>query len=253
MRRLMRLGDGASLMNLETWRSLAMLAALALMTTAAPRALAATEYEWDPTWGLHEEEWYDPSDWFNKDDGKVDIEEVGNYGYDDTWYGSSLWNDYGYYDAYSYDYDDYQPTYTGYDSYEQWDPVENRWVEVNATEEASKKKQQEAKTKAKEKPSTRQFAKKDVVTMRGKVTNVTKVKTKGGDSEHTYAMLDVDKGKAVLVDFGPKAGMGKVKIEKGKDLQVRGPRAKFAGKYVLVAQQVSELKPGQNGKNAKKS
>lgn len=31
-----------------------------------PASIAhAEEYEWDPIWGVYEEEWYDPSDWFN--------------------------------------------------------------------------------------------------------------------------------------------------------------------------------------------
>lgn len=224
-------------------QALTLLFALVFLAAFAPRLQADTEYEWDPTWGLHEEEWYDPSDWFN-DDGKIDIEDVGAFGYDDPYYTGTVWTDYGYYGDYGYDYDGYDVTTTGYDSYSQWDPIQQKWTDVSGAADASKKQRDEATKKAGEKKAAKQIAKKDVVTMRGTVKNVGRVKSKGSDKEHTYAVLSVAKGKDVLVDFGPRADFGKMKIEKGKQLQVRGPRSKFAGKYVLVAQQVSEVKAG---------
>ena len=35
----------------------------------------AQEYEYEADEGLHQEEWYDPSDWFDYEDGSVDYEE----------------------------------------------------------------------------------------------------------------------------------------------------------------------------------
>ena len=49
------------------------------------------DVEWDRQWGYHEEEWYDPSDWFDADAG-VEYE-------DDAAWGSS-YTDYGYGDYY---------------------------------------------------------------------------------------------------------------------------------------------------------
>ncbi len=72
--------------------------------------------------------------------------------------------------------------------------------------------------------------------------SVAKVKAKDADSEHTFVSLETAEGKSVIVDFGPKADLGKIKLTKGTKIQVRGPRAKMNGKYVLVAQQVSSLK-----------
>lgn len=230
----------------------AIAACLLLAVTAAPRILADDEYEWDPTWGLHEEEWYDPSDWFN-DDGKIDIEDVGTYGYDDTYYGDTMWSDYGYYNDYGYDYTDYDTNTTGYDTYSQWDPVSNTWLVVAATDEASKKQRDEAKQKTASKPAKQKVDKKDVITVRGTVANVGRAKAKGSATEHTYAMVNVAKGKDMLVDFGPKSEIGKMQLTKGKKVQVRGPRTKVGGKYILVAQQVSELKPGKGMKGGKKT
>lgn len=87
-----------------TW--FAMVGAVGLALSAAP---ASAQYyggadrddgdlEWDPTWGLHEEEWYDPSDWFDDDTG-VDVEDVGGYGYGMYDDGSPYYGDYGSYDT----------------------------------------------------------------------------------------------------------------------------------------------------------
>lgn len=230
------------------WRRLgATGVACGILLSAAPRiANADTEFEWDPTWGMHEEEWYDPSDWFNDEDNKVNIEEVGTYGYDDNYYTDGFWNGYSYYGYYGYDPVNYDLTYTGYDSYWQWNPEKNEWTQTSSTD--SEKSRDEARKRSEEMtkkdPTTAgtKLDKKEIVTMRGTVSNMTRVKTKGAKQEHTYAVLDVDDKRSVLVDFGPKAEMGDVKIEKGKKLQVRGPRAKLNGRYLLVAQQVSPIK-----------
>ena len=57
------------------------------------------QYEWEAGEGYHEEEWYDPSDWFNVNSG-TDYE----YDYDDHYYG-------GYYDDGIYDDDWYYDYY----------------------------------------------------------------------------------------------------------------------------------------------
>lgn len=70
----------------------ALCAAVAVLSASPLQELGADEeYEWDPAWGLHEEEWYDPSDWFN-DDGAVDVEELDDaWGYDYDYYGDDFW------------------------------------------------------------------------------------------------------------------------------------------------------------------
>ena len=81
------------------------------------------DYEYEAGEGYHEEEWYDPGDWFN-DDGRVSYETDRDYdydyGYDNNYYTSDLYDTEPDYDNYSYttselydtepDYDDY--TYT---------------------------------------------------------------------------------------------------------------------------------------------
>lgn len=87
-----------------------LIAALFAAGTAAS-ALADEQFEWDPAWGYHEEEWYDPSDWFG-DDHTVSYEDryYGDYEHlgdasdrDRTRAGEQAWDEYGYDDVYLYD------------------------------------------------------------------------------------------------------------------------------------------------------
>jgi hypothetical protein len=220
-------------------RNLALAGAFAFTAISVPQALADDEYEWDSTWGLHEEEWYDPSDWFNED-GQIDYEGVGTYTYDDDYYYDDVWNSYGYYGDYGYEYTGYDPVTTGYDYYYQWSPVDNDWTETKGDEAASDQKSAEAQEMSKDKKK-KSIDKKDVLTMRGTITSVGMAKAKGGDKDHTFVMLEASEGKSVLVDFGPKAKVGKIELKKGNKIQVRGPRTKLGGKYVLVAQQISRV------------
>lgn len=61
------------------------------------------ELEYEPGEGLHEEEWYDPSDWIDFDEGveyENDYDDY-EYGYYDDDYGDDDW----FYDYYDYGYD----------------------------------------------------------------------------------------------------------------------------------------------------
>lgn len=212
------------------------LAGIAACAVAVPQAIADDEYEWDPAWGMHEEEWYDPSDWFNED-SQISYED---YGHDDPYYTDSYWNSYDYYGDYGYDCTGYEPVNTGYDSYYQWSPDDENWSEVSGDKSESDMRKTEAEKTSKD--SKKDIDKKDVLTMRGTIQSVGKAKTKGSSMDHTFVVLEADSGKSVLVDFGSKADLDKVKLEKDNTIQVRGPRAKFGGRYVLVAQQVSAVK-----------
>ena len=230
-------------------RNIALAGVVILAVGATQKAVADTEYEWDSTWGLHEEEWYDPSDWFNEDN-KIDYEDTANYSYDDSYYYGTANYGYGYYGTANYGYDDsyyYDGIWDGYDYwdsygynsygyndyYYQWSPADLDWTEVKADE--SKEKSKEMKKK--------DIDKKDVLTMRGTIKSFGTAKTKGSKMNHTFVVLETAKDKNVLVDFGPKAKIGKIKLKEGNKIQVTGPRTKLSGQFVLVAQQVSGINP----------
>lgn len=198
----------------------------------------STEYEWDPQWGLHEEEWYDPSDWFN-DDNITDIEDT----YDDDYYATDFWDYDDYVYEYGYDYDDFVTEDVEY--YYQWDPVLGVWSQVEATEEASRtaasnaKQRQSQESQAEDQREQQVATAEQVVTMRGTVSHVARITPEGGDQQHTFVRLDVNRDSPVLVDVGPAVDVSEMEITKGDQIQVRGPRAKFDERFVLVAQQIS--------------
>ncbi len=148
-------------------RLLAPVAAASLALSAAPHVFADESYEWEPGWGVHEEEWYDPSDWFDGEDG-MNVEEVGNYGYDDSYYGNNVWSGYDYYGDYGYDYADYDTGTTGYSYYYQWTPEDSNWSEVEG-DQATSDQMKTSAGEASEGKKKKDVAKKDVLTMRGEI------------------------------------------------------------------------------------
>lgn len=70
------------------------------------------QYEYGSDEGWHEEEWYDPTDWFDDEPYNYEYDEYGYEAYD---YDSSYGNQDDYYD-YGYDYDN-GSSYDYYDSY----------------------------------------------------------------------------------------------------------------------------------------
>ncbi|KAA5545478.1 hypothetical protein FYK55_07470 [Roseiconus nitratireducens] len=76
-------------------KSCAAVAALMVPLALSAQTATAQQYEWEPGYGYHEEEWYDPSDWFGNDDD-VSYEDAYDsyYGnYDDDYYGEYYDND----------------------------------------------------------------------------------------------------------------------------------------------------------------
>ncbi len=95
--------------------------AFAALMTAPMTAVAQEEYEYEAGEGLHEEEWYDPGDWFETEEG-VDYERD--------------WYDYTYQYPYTYDYDyDYPRGYYGDEEFEPYDDYEYRESEEFGFEE----------------------------------------------------------------------------------------------------------------------
>lgn len=219
-------------------KTLMSAATAAAIVIASGPLLADTEFEWDPTWGLHEEEWYDPSDWLN-DDSSVDVEDVGTLGYDQDYYANDFWYDTSYYSTYSYDDEAFDTEVNPV--YYQWTPVTTTWVTVESSETDQKRT---SASKATNKPDysgeSKEVSKDNVVTMKGEIAGMAALTPTGSNEEHHFLVLEPADGKNVIVDCGPVSGAKKMKFEKGDKIQVRGTRAKAGGRYVLIAQQLNE-------------
>lgn len=115
--------------SLPTLRSkLLQLAALSIAISPAA-VLADEDYEWEAGEGYHEEEWYDPTDWFNEDN------QI-SYEYDYPYYNDSYWGDTTL-DYNTWDYDNYDSRTTAGDrdmnnTTYVWDPVGYGWIYYDA-------------------------------------------------------------------------------------------------------------------------
>lgn len=96
-----------------------MTIACAITFCSSPGAARGDPWEWDPQYGYHREEWYDPGDWFDSDTG-IDYERdyYGDY-FDRTPFHDRFDDEfeYRYYDGLGYYTDDW------YDDR----PVFDRW------------------------------------------------------------------------------------------------------------------------------
>lgn len=87
--------------------TVALTAALIGLGAPGSRAQDLDDYEYEPGEGLHEEEWYDPSDWFDEEGEGIDYEA------DDAWFE---------------DEDEVDVDVDSYGHYYRWDPVNEEWV-----------------------------------------------------------------------------------------------------------------------------
>lgn len=246
-----------------------ILATAALIATPAP-LLADEEYEWQAGEGYHEEEWYDPSDWFNDDD-------MVSYEYDNTYYNDAYWADDSLayddwtYDTYdplgndgwydTYDYDDY--VYT--DAYT-WDPVEMTWV-VDATgpnqatagtqrtqqdrdtARRNQRNQQNRDTARRDRGQQAEAARRseqsqsgDSVIISGTVAGFKKVdlRQEGRVPEsHQLIKVMMKTRDPVVVNLGPKTGLDKLELERNDQVRIQGSKASINGRQVVMAKKIT--------------
>jgi hypothetical protein len=129
MKRLTRIGTATGIV-------LVTALFLAFSAPAASLAIDRSEYEYEEHEGLHQEEWYDPSDWFDYDwRGGVDYESdwydytygqydiYDDYAYDGEYYGDDIR---GYYDDDFYEDNDFDDEF-GFDEDYEYDYYSDEW------------------------------------------------------------------------------------------------------------------------------
>lgn len=233
-------------------------AALGLM--AAP-ALAQQAYEYEPDEGWHEEEWYDPSDWFDDEPYDSYMSETMDYEYSDAAY-DAYWDGYfdGFYDdVYGYDYwnpdwtTEYETSYTagyadgyfdqtkgyaftpGYYTFTYYAPLDNKRPDdatrtkgdrANSSSKASDAKKQKAADKAQ--AETR---------LRGKLSGLTRI-DKNTPKGHLVATVNLTNNKPMAVDMGPKMTLDTLPADQGDRVTIKGDMTERNGRSVLVAKKL---------------
>lgn len=212
-------------MTVKRW----LIGSLAAMSVGvgAPTLLAQDydDYEWNPREGVHEEEWYDPGDWFDYDTG-VDYDYDWwdyNYGY------SPYYDDYGYNDYdydYGYDYDDsdygydygYYPGYGYYPDYDydyDWDWGNND-SDMHTGWHVGSKAQ-----------------------IYGTVEDLRTVRRDRFSQPQLAATVETDNGNWRRVILGPADRFRSLELEEGDEINVIGQVRRVNGTETLVASKFS--------------
>jgi hypothetical protein len=199
----------------------------------------AEEYEWNPREGLHEEEWYDPGDWFDYDTPGVDYDydwwNYPYYGYDyDTYYDPYDY-DYDYDDdfyepyTYDYDYDNYFDDY-GYETYGFSDDY--TWDRNSLSNQDQNRSQ--AQRQSKGQGGQPQKMAKGSKTLQGEIQNMRTFQTQSGQRE-IMATIENNQGERRKVLLGPVNQVRDFDVDEGDRIQVSGVVTTINGQRVLVA------------------
>jgi hypothetical protein len=168
---------------------------------ASGNALADTEMEYEAGEGYHEEEWYDPSDWFNEDNQtSYETENSLSEGnWDDTYY----------------------PHRTGY---YYWDSADQNWNDQESAQQTVSNQQ---------KKNNRNTARFDG-TIDG-FKKVSLIDRKGVKDDHTFVKVSLKNGQSRIVSLGNSKDLGDLDLSKGDKISVSGQMVKLDGKKIILA------------------
>ena len=186
---------------------------------------ADTEMEWDAQKGYHEEEWYDPSDWFNED-GQTSYET------DDDRRIPAVSTEY----------------YTPY--YYYWDPAIVGWT----TEVPDRQRSQTVSDTGNDAEDANGIAESDDsdrnqrsnmqrrnANFSGTIDGFRKMnlQTRGGQrEEHSFVRLRLEDGRSRIVSIGSNVELSDLKLSQGEEIDVTGHIARVDDRQVLIAKRI---------------
>lgn len=234
----------------------------ALLALATPvLAQDLDDYEYEPGEGLHHQEWYDPGDWFDLENG-IDYEGDGwdhdvhptedqygelEYGYHREWNPEeNRWRtDYGFYsdeshgtydlDPYDYAYDPYLGVH-GYAPYDDWywDAGMGLWRMDDQDSSGSKNKDDSASENGESRSKHR-----GEVRVAGQLDGFQKVELEGQRDAHALIRIRMEDGRKKVVDLGPRVSPSDLGMRSGDHLVLRGNMGRIDDQAVLMATHVS--------------
>lgn len=211
----------------------AFAAAAGLAVVAPATAQSGDNYEWEPGVGYHEEEWYDPTDWFDDDydhGDQIDYEETWRIDYNDDDYYAD-WDyyldeddpaDYDYWDS-PYDYD------AGYDDGADWDYYSDE--DDPADYDYWDSPYDFDYRTAADRPLQR-------FELHGELDAWQRRDLEGQRNAHTLVRLRMEDGASAVVNLGPNVELDRLRLDGGDMVAVRGVRGSIDGQAVLMAQAV---------------
>ncbi len=184
---------------------------------------------------VEEDEWYDPTDWFNGNN----IESDDTYDYTDTWdydYDNDYWDGYTWYDS-VYD-RDYNTTMTRvypyyWQAYYYTPARDNQWN----NDRNNTRSDRDNRSSSADRSSDRSQR----MTLRGTVQGVRDMQlrdTYGNTETFTIAKVKLDNGNTSVVNLGRQAEFRRNDLQKGDQIKAVGSRGRIAGQDVFVARQI---------------
>lgn len=209
----------------------------AFLACALGSTATADEYEYERGQGLHEEEWYDPSDWVDANDG-VDYEYDWDYDWSaDRDYDFDDYGNYGYYDRAEY------PSYP-YTPYYNWtyDPGYRVGSVVYWTDQDrnNRDRNQQARNRSNDRrQNQRMNNRNERVRVYGTIEKLDQVEVFG--TTHQVAKVSTYGGNEVMVDLGPKNELSKLNLKEGQSVTVRGQREMVAAATIEANDQTVNI------------
>ncbi len=183
-------------------------------------ATADEEMEYERSEGLHEEEWYDPGDWFNEDDQVSYESDLGATGWNDSNWSDSFWT--GHY------VDPYTPVvYTYYT----WNPATADW-----SEDSSSGSSQTAGNAA-----DRKRAKQQRSSFSGRIDGFRSIDLtdqEGVREKHSFVKVTLKDGSSRVLSLGGKTDKGDLSLSTGDEIRATGKVVKVDGRKVLLAKTI---------------
>lgn len=222
-------------------------AGLAMAGPASAQQQYDEHYEWEPDEGVHKEEWYDPSDWFDDwfDERRVDFEsdwyeddEYEDYSenYYDYGYGNQSYGDeYDAYRVYYYSdlYDDQQRQQQGQQTQDRQQDHRVADQQRQPQQRQSQQRQSQQRQQSEQQRQTQQQAE-----LRGQIEDWRRVSLQGDRDQHTLVKLRLQDGTSKVVDLGPNVELSRLDLQRGDQVAVHGMKGMINGRDVLMAQRV---------------
>ena len=173
--------------------------------------------------GYNEDEWYDPTDWFDGDN--IEKSDTGA----DWWQGAD-WSDNTSDETNDTSTSSGQP-YIVY--YYYWDPVVAGWTSDSNQSKQSGKNQQASNSGSRSSSTMASFE--------GKVEGFKKVNLQdkqGKTGEYTFVSIRLKDGEQRVISLGSRVNLSDLDLNKGDQISVSGRNARIDNRDVLVANRI---------------
>lgn len=232
-----------TIMNRSTnggFRVAGAIAAAAGMAVAAPalgQDVLDEHYEWEADEGVHEEEWYDPSDWWDDDFGEEMIDFEADW-WETGWDDDRAYDEEVYY--YYYDLDrpyahdertDYDPFYNQDRTY-----YDNPYIDYGDRDQQAQRDDDRRTRQYDQQRDMRRPMRQ--AQLRGELEDWTTVQLRGQPDAHTLVRLRVADGTSKVVNLGPNVSLTRLDLDSGDRLEVFGDRGQINGRDVLMAKRM---------------